>query len=257
MKSGAGSTQAVDVDLKPGYTWQTHLGEAIPFDAKYHEVPRTEIVSFIHRSPGVVLDVGCAGGATSRLIKQKFPGTRVIGVEPNRDAARHASQYLDKVLTKLLSQIDPEVDLEGCDIGLVLLLDVLEHIEDPWRALSGLRQLIGMNTRVLASIPNVRNLSTMHDLAAGKWEYLPNGVLDITHLRFFTEKQIRELFLQTGYRILAVDPLTNPESMKRIVTAERTNRVETARIAVDCESFVEHEGLYAIQYVVDARKSEG
>lgn len=236
------------------HIWQTHLGDATAFDAAYHDVPRPEIASFIHQAPGIVLDVGCAGGATSRLIKAKFPGTRVIGVEPNEDAARHASRYLDKVLTKPLSNVDPVSDLEGCAIGLVLLLDVLEHLEDPWRALAGLRDLIAPSTRVLASIPNVRNLSTMHDLAAGRWEYKASGVLDITHLRFFTLAQIRELFAQTGYRILAIDPLTRAEAMKEIITAEGPHRVETAKIAVDCDSFAAHEDLYTVQYVVDARK---
>ena len=60
--------------------WKTHLAADAAFDPQYHQNPRVEIVSFVNEPPGVVLDVGCGGGATGRLIKEKFPGTRVIGV---------------------------------------------------------------------------------------------------------------------------------------------------------------------------------
>jgi len=65
------------------YVWQTHLRDEVSFDPVYHQNPRTEIASFINDPPGVVLDIGCGGGATGKLIKEKFPGTRVIGIESN------------------------------------------------------------------------------------------------------------------------------------------------------------------------------
>jgi len=203
--------------LADSYIWQTHLGDGLAFDPSYHEVARSDIVSFIGEAPGTVLDVGCAGGATGQLIKSKYPGTRVIGIELNADAAEHARQYLDKVISKDFDALDREVDLAGDEIGTVMLLDVLEHLIDPWRALLRLKELITGRTRVLASIPNVRNLATLHELGAGRWQYKRSGVLDITHLRFFTLTEMRDLFDQTGYDI-------------------------------------ELEELYAIQYVVDARK---
>jgi len=76
--------------LVDSYVWQTYLGEGLRFDPTYHEVARSDIVSFIGEPPGTVLDVGCAGGATGSLIKVKYPGTRVIGIELNADAAAHA-----------------------------------------------------------------------------------------------------------------------------------------------------------------------
>lgn len=235
------------------FVWQQYLGGELRFDPTYHEVPRTDIVSFINEPPGTVLDVGCAGGATGRLIKTKFPGTRVIGIELNAGAADHARQHLDKVLARDFETLDPAADLAGEEIGTVMLLDVLEHLIDPWRALVRLRQMIDPRTRILASIPNVRNLATLHALAAGDWEYRASGVLDITHLRFFTAGEIRKLFQQTGYDVRAMEPLTHPELMESIAIGHRQNSVETERVSIKYQSTEDLEGLYAIQYVVDAR----
>ena len=240
--------------MTESYVWQSHLGGDVAFDAGYHEVSRSDILSFITEPPGTVLDIGCAGGATGRLVKQKFPGTRVIGIEPNLAAAAQARQFLDVVVSKGIEEIDPTLDLGGNEIRLVLLMDVLEHLVDPWRTLVELRKLITVETRVLASIPNVRNLATLHELAGGRWRYRPAGVLDITHLRFFTLTEMGELFTQTGYRVLAADPLTHPEAMAEIVTHHEAGRVETANVSVRYQSIDELEEYFAIQYVIDARK---
>src|SRR5436190_2225374 len=134
--------------------WKTHLAADAAFDPQYHQNPRVEVVSFVNEPPGVVLDVGCGGGATGRLIKEKFPGTRV-----------------------------------------------------------------------LASVPNIRNLATLDDLAAGNWEYDRWGVLDITHLRFFTRSTLRRLFEETDYEVAHMEPLTQPAWIDRRVIARRPGRL--------------------------------
>jgi 2-polyprenyl-3-methyl-5-hydroxy-6-metoxy-1,4-benzoquinol methylase len=236
------------------YVWQTHLAAQSAFDPAYHEVERPDVVSFITEPSGTVLDVGCAGGATGRAIKRKFPGTRVIGIELNADAAAHARQYLDLVISKSFYDIDPAQEWGGEEIGTVLLFDVLEHLDDPWRALVKLREFISARTRVLACIPNVRNLDTLNQLAAGRWEYAPRGVLDITHVRFFTLEEMRKLFAQTGYEIVAADPLTHPELMAQFITAQGADFVATEHLRVKARSVDELEEFYAIQYVIDARR---
>src|SRR4030095_2545878 len=163
------------------YVWQTHLGSDIAFDPAYHENPRAEIASFINEPPGVVLDIGCGGGATGKLIKDKYPGTRVIGIELNPRAAEHARQFLDDVICASIDTVTLSDHVGAVTIDTVLLLDVLEHLYDPWRALTRIRNWLGAGTRVLASVPNIRNLANLDMLAGGRWDYTPNGVLDITH----------------------------------------------------------------------------
>src|SRR5947207_209454 len=235
--------------------WKTHLGERVAYDPQYHDNARAEIASFVDEAPGLVLDVGCGGGATGRLLKQKFPGARIVGIESNPHAAERARAFLDDVIVEPIDTAPVAERLQGERIDLVLLLDVLEHLYDPWRSLVRVRSWLAPETRVLASVPNVRNLLTLDDLAAGRWEYSPNGVLDITHLRFFTKASLRELFEETGYAVLGTTPLFRPETVDRYVVARRPGRLTTKNLSICFRDREDLEDLYAVQYLIDARAS--
>ena len=234
------------------YLWETHLGNDTPFDRAYHLNPRVEIVSFLNEQPGVVLDIGCGGGATGKLIKEKFPGTRVIGIELNSHAAAHARQVLDTVICESIDAINLEDHLGNLQVDTVLLLDVLEHLYDPWHALRRIHGWLRRGTRVIACVPNIRNICTLDQLAGGHWDYDKNGPLDITHLRFFTKGTLRELFEQTGYQVRNLEPLTQPEMVDRVVVQRGPGRIDTRNVRIKFRSTDEIEDLYALQYVVDA-----
>jgi 2-polyprenyl-3-methyl-5-hydroxy-6-metoxy-1,4-benzoquinol methylase len=233
--------------------WKTHLGTDVPFDPVYHENPRIEIASFINEPPGVVLDIGCGGGATGKLIKAKFPDTKVIGIELNSHAAAYARQFLDVVIGESIDTVNLAEHIGDMRVGTVLLLDVLEHIYDPWRTLLRIREWLAPGTRVLASIPNIRNLANLDQLAAGHWEYGPNGVLDVTHVRFFTRESLRALFEQTGYRVESMEPLVQPRWLDSVVARRGPGRLHTANVSIAYKDFSDLEDLYALQYVIDAR----
>lgn len=233
--------------------WKTHLGTDVPFDPVYHENPRIEIASFINEPPGVVLDIGCGGGATGKLIKAKFPGTRVVGIELNPHAADYARQFLDIVICESIDTVDLARHIGDLKVGTVLLLDVLEHIYDPWRTLLKIRELLPPGARVLASLPNIRNLANLDQLAAGHWDYGANGVLDVTHVRFFTRESLRALFEQTGYVIDGMEPLVQPRWLEPVVTQRSPGKLHTTNISIAFRDFSDLEDLYALQYVIDAR----
>jgi len=234
------------------YLWETHLGNEAPFDAAYHMNARVEIASFLNDAPGVVLDIGCGGGATGKLIKEKFPGTRVIGIELNSHAAEHARQFLDTVICDSIDNINLVDHLGNLRIETVLLLDVLEHLYDPWRTLRRVHTWLQRGVRVIASVPNIRNICTLDQLAGGHWDYDKNGVLDITHIRFFTKATLRELFEQTGYQIRNLEPLIQPAMVDRVVVQRGPGRIDTRNVRIKFRSVDELEDLYALQYVVDA-----
>ena len=234
------------------HTWQTHLGKST-FDARYHTNPRVEIMSFLDEPPGTVLDIGCGGGATGVLVKQKFPGTRVVGLEINTAAAEHARRHLDHVICAAIEDVDLARELPGETVSTVLLLDVLEHLYDPWRALQRVHAWLAPGTRVIASVPNIRNLGTLSELAGGRFEYEPDGVLDITHVRFFTRNSLRDLFEQTGFDVQRLEPLTQPALIEPMIVNRRPGRVQTRTLSIEYQSFEDLEDLYALQYVVDAR----
>jgi trans-aconitate methyltransferase len=235
------------------HIWQTHLGEEVAYDPLYHDRPRVEVASFIDEPPGLVLDIGCGAGATGTLIKQKFPGTRVIGIERNPQAAERARHVLDEVICASIDSEAVSTHLERTRIDLVLLLDILEHLYDPWRSLLRLRESLVTGTRVLASVPNVRNLITLDGLASGQWNYEENGVLDITHVRFFTKASLKQLFEETGYTVVAMEPLLQRELVDRHVLLRGPGRLTTRSVSITFRDLEDLEDLYALQYVIDAR----
>ncbi len=239
----------------PRYLWQTHLGPDVAFDPNYHQNPRPEIVSFLAEPPGTVLDIGCGGGATGKLIKDKFPGTRIIGIELNAAAAEYARRFLDQVVCGRIEDVDLAAAAPGANVSTVLLLDVLEHLYDPWRALTRIKGWLAPGTRVLASVPNIRNLAVLDELAAGRFQYAENGVLDVTHVRFFTKHELRRMFEETGYVVRNLEPLTQPEEVDTIVVNRRPGRLDTRHLSVGYRDFDDLEDLYAFQYVIDAARA--
>jgi len=164
----------------------------------YFEWSRPEMLEFIPSDVKRVLDVGCASGAFSADIKRKF-GAEVWGVEVNPAAAAKAAMRLDRVIC---SAYDSSIDFGDSLFDCIVFNDVLEHMQYPENALRLSLDLLSPSGVVVASIPNVRHLSVVWDLAVrGEWEYKEAGILDDTHLRFFTESSIRRMFRRAGYSV--------------------------------------------------------
>lgn len=236
--------------MKP--VWLTHLVPDPPFAETYHATARAEIASWFAEPPGLVVDVGCGAGATGRLLKEKFPGTRVVGIERNARAAAVARAHLDHVVCADLADVDLGSELGPGPVDTLLLLDVLEHFADPWRALVALRAWLAPTSRVLASVPNLRNLETLEALAAGRFEYESWGVLDVTHLRFFTRSTLRRMFEETGYTVVAIEALPHPYPVDLAVELG-SGFVRTSSLTVRCPTRADLEDLHAMQLVVEAR----
>jgi len=157
-----------------------------------------------------VLDVGCFCGGSGRWIKQKFPRAEVIGIEMLPKAAEVAAPDYDKVIVSTFEKVDFEV--EGISLGsmdAIIAADVLEHLYNPWQALQRLKPLLAPGGAIYISLPNVRNLNILNALAKGEWEYAGAGILDVTHIRFFTKKQALEMLAQTGWQ--ATEIRINPD----------------------------------------------
>jgi SAM-dependent methyltransferase len=164
----------------------------------YFEYERSEMLDMIPDDVRRVLDVGCGSGRFGRLVKQER-GAEVWGVEPALQACREAENYLDRVFH---GEFGEALTLPKRAFDAVVFNDVLEHIPNPWAALEFAKQLLTEKGVVVASIPSIRHFPTLWRLVVRKqWRYQDAGTLDRTHLRFFTQQTIEELFLETGYRI--------------------------------------------------------
>ncbi len=224
--------------------------------APYYNYPRVELINLIRMPPKCVLDVGCGGGATGLEIKRRFPGAVVHGIELSGAPAKIAASRLDRVLNDNVEKLDfTAAGFAAGSIDLVLFPDVLEHLYDPWGLLQRLRPYLAADAHVLASIPNVRNLWLINELLAGKWDYVPAGLLDVTHIRFFTRKTIGELFAQTGYRIETLG--ANIDA--RVPDAQLPGRgpfdITTDRAVLRGLTAEDFSDLRTIQFLVDATPS--
>jgi 2-polyprenyl-3-methyl-5-hydroxy-6-metoxy-1,4-benzoquinol methylase len=165
--------------------------------ARYMDDPRAEVAQLV--PAGVrILDVGCSRGAFGAELKRLQPARAVYGIEPTA-AAAYAEARLDHVVQGFFPGDLPE---DWRDFDVVCFNDVLEHMVDPWSVLAATVAFLAPDGRVVASIPNVRYVNVIIDLVLrGQWHYESTGVLDRTHLRFFTRSSIVELFEASGFSI--------------------------------------------------------
>lgn len=196
------------------HVWERHLGSTSTdeeFADSYRGNARVELTGLFSSDRKRLLDVGCASGATSALLKQLIPGLETWGVEPDPVAAQLAAQRMDRVFAKKLEDVD--LISEGLghgDIDAVLLADVLEHMYDPWRALVQLKPFLAQGAQVVISLPNVRNIGLVSDLVDGRFDYQKWGLLDITHIRFFTLDGAVRMLHETGYGVQRVQANIDP-----------------------------------------------
>jgi 2-polyprenyl-3-methyl-5-hydroxy-6-metoxy-1,4-benzoquinol methylase len=164
---------------------------------------RPEIEALVPREARVVLDVGCGTGLLGHALKQARPGIAVYGVEPRAEAAAEARARLDGVSVALAGDPLPS-DWPAPDC--VVLADVLEHCERPWPVLASIAARLPRGGSVVASVPNVLHYTALGPLLGrARWDYVDAGILDRTHLRFFTRPTAIELFEQAGLRLETVE----------------------------------------------------
>lgn len=169
----------------------------------YYDHLRSDLLPLLPKQATRILEVGCGAGATGRLLRERYPDARLVGIEVDPGAAESARAIYDVVLQRDAERLGaPEVlEAAGGPFDLVLYPDVLEHCRDPWGVLRELGKVLVDDAVVVASIPNVANVLTIYELRHGRWPYAPEGLFDHTHLRFFGRTGVVQLFESTGYRV--------------------------------------------------------
>ncbi|RAM51849.1 MAG: methyltransferase [Hapalosiphonaceae cyanobacterium JJU2] len=155
-----------------------------------------------------VIDFGCATGYFARLLSSK--GCQVTGIEINAKAAKIAEEYCEEVIVADLDFVNLRDILSGQTFDVAVFGDILEHLRNPWRILEETRQILQPGGYVIASIPNIAHGAIRLALLQGKFEYTELGILDNTHLRFFTRQTVRELFERSGYFVDTYEQIKLP-----------------------------------------------
>ena len=175
--------------------------------AAYFSTPRREMLKFVPLGAKSILEIGCGSGQFGALLKQR-DGCRYTGVELVEASAAQARKVLDQVIVADIQSTRLPFEERSFD-GLICN-DVLEHLIDPWAALRLLTTYLQPEGFVVVSLPNVRFSEVIKDLVVrGRWTYQEQGVLDRTHLRFFTQYSVRELLAGAGLQVRSVEPI-NP-----------------------------------------------
>jgi methionine biosynthesis protein MetW len=145
-----------------------------------------------------VLDVGCGTGSLSRILGEAR-NARVVGVEPDPERAQLAAERGVEVHVGFL---DDDLIREIGPFDLVLLTDVLEHLPNPQEMLLLSRKALEPQGGVIVSVPNVAHWSVRSYLLRGRFEYQPLGIMDATHLRWFTAASLRSLLASSGFNVI-------------------------------------------------------
>ncbi|RII34615.1 methyltransferase domain-containing protein [Clostridium chromiireducens] len=173
------------------------------FNSSYSTFIRQEIIDLIDNNDKNinVLEVGCACGATLLSIKNKYPNSNIYGIELNESAAKIAGTFAD-VRAENIENINLSYD-EGY-FDYIIFADVLEHLYNPEKVLANMKKYLKDDGFILASIPNVMHYSVIKGLINGNWTYEDAGILDKTHIRFFTLNEIGKMFNKLNFKEISV-----------------------------------------------------
>lgn len=166
----------------------------------YYKGHRLEMLKFIPIESRKILEIGCGQGEFTKQLKNK--DRELWGIELNADAARIASDALDHVICGDFNLIYNQFPQNSFDC--IVLNDVLEHMLNPWEAIAKAKLLLNKNGKIVSSIPNFRFMSNfiIEILYHGNFQYKEEGgILDDTHLRFFTSKSIIQMYKEQGFTI--------------------------------------------------------
>lgn len=157
--------------------------------------PLIQISKLVH-DQARILDIGAGNGSLGRLFSMLGKNVIVDGIEPNAVAASIAEPYYRAMYVGYLSDYISVIDFEEYDF--IVLADVIEHIDNPQIFLLQLTARLGSRATLLISIPNVAFGAVRLSLARGEFNYVDSGILERTHLRFFTYETAVNLFTSLG-----------------------------------------------------------
>jgi 2-polyprenyl-3-methyl-5-hydroxy-6-metoxy-1,4-benzoquinol methylase len=177
---------------------------------EYHGRARTDVLDHLTAVPARLLEIGCGSGATVAELRRRGELAQAVGVELDGPSAQLARAQFDVVLEGAVESAPIEDHVAQGSLDMVLCLDVLEHLVDPWAQVRRLAPLLRPGGVLVVSLPNIRNGKFIRNLLIkGDFVYRDAGLLDRTHLRFFTLATARDLLTQAGLVIeLARDTRT-------------------------------------------------
>jgi hypothetical protein len=167
-----------------------------------HEAANTDVLNFIPRDCKRVVEVGSSSGAMAKEYKKLNPGCRYTGIEIDPEYAALSRRFCDDVLHASIENLDEDSFDSLFPSDCWIFADVLEHLVDPWALLKRLRSRMSGGMSVIACLPNAQHWTIQAKINCGHFVYEDSGLLDRTHLRWFTRLTALDLFNSTGFQVV-------------------------------------------------------
>lgn len=213
-----------------------------------HDQHNPDLLAFVPTDRRLLVEVGCSTGALAREYKKLNPRCRYLGVEVDAAYAAQARRHCDAVYALDVEAPDDAFWAAAAGADCWIFGDSLEHLRDPWALLARLRQALPAGGCVVVCVPNAQHWSVQARLASGLFRYEDAGLLDRTHLRWFTRTTLIETFAAAGFRIDAGRPRVFAEPERELVLPHL--RALAQAVGVDPEQAV--ADAKPLQYVVRA-----
>jgi len=209
----------------------------------YFSFCRTDLLNHIPADKrNKILEIGAGSGKTLLTAKESELAEYIVGVDITKvENSNQSHPAMDRFIIGNIENM--ELDFEENFFDVIICGDVLEHLVDPWQCLIRLKSFLRDGGVIIASIPNVRYWKiSMGLLIGGQWNYSEGGVLDRTHLRFFVNKTIQELFERSDFKIQKIDQM-GPQRKLGFVSW-----------AINTLTFGVLSDLLTVQYIIVASK---
>lgn len=186
------------------------------------EIYNSNVYNLIPIDARKILEVGTGSGSLAAAIKKRNSNVDYVGVEVTQEYVELSRPRCDRVYLENFEKPSYKIIKEIQDKEYIIFCDVLEHFVDPWSVLEMLNATMHPDGKIIASIPNIQHWSIQMRLNWGDWRYADSGLLDKTHVRFFTRETIIELFNQTGFEVIHMEPrifnFPNQDQALKVVT---------------------------------------
>lgn len=166
---------------------------------------QTKILKRI-KSGSRVLEFGSAHGIMSKYLKEDLL-CKLYAVELDSGAALDSGKYCDRILVDNIENYTWKEEFKELKFDYIIFADVLEHLYDPWKVLREVRPFLSEGGRVLISLPNIAHNAVIMNLIDDDFSYRPLGILDNTHIRFFTKSTIDNMVDVCGYETVNIDAI--------------------------------------------------
>ncbi len=213
--------------------------------ADYYEGVNLLLFNMVPLEASRILEIGCANGRLGQAIKNRNSRCHYIGIELFENAGTQARMVLDKVFIADVEKFE-WANLSGEKFDCIIFADVLEHLKNPEETIRSVTTLLSPNGCLLCCLPNVSHWSVINGLLKGEWEYSDSGVLDRTHLRFYTLQTFQTLLQECGFHVVKY-----AKYFTNLVVDESIIPLLNA-LQIDTDAFMERANT--IQFLVKAEK---